>query len=194
MPKSEEQLERVREESRERILRAALLLFARQGYEATPIRAIAKEARISQGLMYNYFAGKDELLRAIFSRSMADARKAFVPAPVEAPAADRVEALIRGSLALVGRNVEFWRLTYSLRMQPSVLQGGAEEIRAWSDALRREIESVLGAASVPDAAVEAAVLFALIDGVAQHHAMAPRRYPIEEVTGAVVARYRALCS
>ena len=194
MPKSEEQLERVREESRERILRAALLLFARYGYETTSIRAIAREAKISQGLMYNYFAGKDELLRAIFSRSMAEAREAFTPAPAEAPPAERIERVIRGSLALVGRNVEFWRLSYSLRMQPSVLQGGAEEIRAWSDSLRREIDSVLAAAGVPNAATEGAVLFALIDGVAQHHAMAPRRYPIGEVTEAVVARYRALCS
>jgi AcrR family transcriptional regulator len=194
MPKSEEQLERVREESRERILRAALLLFARQGYESTSIREIAREAKISQGLMYNYFAGKDDLLRAIFSRSMAEAREAFMPAPVEAPPAERIDRVIRGSLALVGRNVEFWRLSYSLRMQPSVLQGGAEEIRAWSDSLRREIDSVLATAGVPNAATEGAVLFALIDGVAQHHAMAPRRYPIGEVTEAVVARYRALCS
>src|SRR5687767_7937223 len=134
MPKAEEQLEKVREESRERILRAALLLFARHGYEATSIRAIAREAKISQGLMYNYYAGKDELLRAIFSRGMAEARAAFQPAPADAPAAKRIERLIRGSLALVGRNVEFWRLSYSLRMQPSLLQGGAEEIRAWSDA------------------------------------------------------------
>ena len=194
MPKSEEQLERVREESRERILRAALLLFARQGYESTSIREIAREAKISQGLMYNYFAGKDDLLRAIFSRSMAEAREAFTPAPVDAPPAERIERVIRGSLALVGRNVEFWRLSYSLRMQPSVLRGGAEEIRAWSESLRREIEAVLAAAGVAEAAVEAAVLFALIDGVAQHHAMAPRRYPLEQVTGAIVARYRALCS
>ena len=194
MPKSEEQLERVREESRERILRAALLLFARQGYEATSIRAIAKEAKISQGLMYNYFTGKDELLRALFSRGMAEAREAFVTAPEGAPPADRIEALIRGSLALVGRNVEFWRLSYSLRMQPSVLQGGAEEIRSWSEALRREIDAVLAAAGVPNAGAEGAVLFALLDGVAQHFAMAPRRYPIGEVTDAVVARYRALCS
>jgi len=194
MPKSEEQLERVREESRERILRAALLLFARQGYESTSIREIAREAKISQGLMYNYFAGKDDLLRAIFSRSMAEAREAFMPAPVEAPPAERIDRVIRGSLALVGRNVEFWRLSYSLRMQPSVLQGGAEEIRAWSDSLRREIDSVLATAGVPNAATEGAVLFALIDGVAQHHAMAPRRYPIGEVTEAIVARYRALCS
>jgi AcrR family transcriptional regulator len=194
MPKSEEQLERVREDSRERILRAALLLFARQGYESTSIREIAREAKISQGLMYNYFAGKDDLLRAIFSRSMAEAREAFMPAPVEAPPAERIDRVIRGSLALVGRNVEFWRLSYSLRMQPSVLQGGAEEIRAWSDSLRREIDSVLATAGVPNAATEGAVLFALIDGVAQHHAMAPRRYPIGEVTEAVVARYRALCS
>jgi AcrR family transcriptional regulator len=194
MPKTEAQLERVREESRERILAAALALFARQGYERTSIREIAREAGISQGLMYNYYAGKDELLGAIFARRMAAAREAFSLAPAEAPPGERIERLIRKSLALVGRDVEFWRLSYSLRMQPSVLRGGAEEIRAWSESLRREIEAVLAAAGVADAGVEAAVLFALIDGVAQHHAMAPRRYPLEQVTGAIVARYRALCS
>jgi AcrR family transcriptional regulator len=194
MPKTEAQLERIKDHSRGRILGAALALFARQGYERTSIRAIAAEAKISQGLMYNYFAGKDELLRAIFSRSMAAARASFAPAAPDGLPADRIERVIRASLELVGRDVEFWRLSYSLRMQPSVLGRGAEEIRAWSDTLRREIESVLGAAGVPNAPVETAVLFALIDGVAQHHAMAPRRYPIEEVTSAVVARYRALCS
>jgi AcrR family transcriptional regulator len=151
MPKSEEQLERVREESRERILQTALALFARQGYERTPIRAIAREAGISQGLMYNYFEGKEQLLRAIFARSMAEAR-----------------------------------------MQPSALQGSADEIRAWSETLRREIEGALSAAGVAAVGAETAALFALIDGVAQHHVLAPRRYPLGEVTRVIVERYRAL--
>jgi len=194
MPKSEAQLERVREQSRERILGAALALFARQGYERTSIREIAREAKISQGLMYNYYAGKDELLAAIFARGMLAAREGFAPASADAEPAERIERLIRGSLALVARDLEFWRLSYSLRMQPAVLRGAAEEIRTWSESLRREIERVLEMARVPNAAVEAAVLFALIDGVAQHHAMAPRRYPLEQVANAVVERYRAICS
>lgn len=192
MPKSAEQLERVREESRERILKTALALFAKHGFERTSIRMIAQEAGISQGLMYNYYAGKDELLRAIYARSMGEVRAAFEQRSLEAPAPDRIEGLIRGSLAATGRHLEFWRLTYGLRMQPGVLQGGAEEIRAWSEWLRREIEVVLESSRVPNAAAETAVLFALIDGVAQHYVMAPRRYPLKEVTDAIVSRYRAI--
>ena len=41
-------------------------MFARYGYERTTVRKIAAEAKISQGLMYNYFGNKAELLRAVF--------------------------------------------------------------------------------------------------------------------------------
>ena len=189
MPRSEEQLARVRDESRDRIVRAALVLFARHGYERTSVRMIATEAGISQGLMYNYFAGKEELLREIFARSMAEVRQSFHP-PTPADSGDRLEALIRGSLSVVENRQDFWRLTYALRMQPAVLKAGAEEIRAWSEMLRREIEAAFQASGVPEATTEASVLLALLDGIAQHQVMAPRRYPIREVTEAVVSRYR----
>ena len=168
MPKSAEQLEKVREESRERIVRAALALFARHGFERTSIRMIAREAGISQGLMYNYYEGKEELLRAIYARSMAEVRASFEERSLEAAPAERIERVIRGSLLATGRNLEFWRLTYGLRMQPAVLAGAADDIRGWSEWLRREIEVVFETAGVPSPAVETAVLFALIDGVAQH--------------------------
>jgi AcrR family transcriptional regulator len=142
--------------------------------------------------MYNYFEGKEQLLRAIFARSMAEARASFRPSLPDATPADRIEALIRGSLALVERDLDFWRLSYSLRMQPSALQGSADEIRAWSETLRREIEGALSAAGVAAVGAETAALFALIDGVAQHHVLAPRRYPLGEVTRVIVERYRAL--
>ena len=189
MPRSEEQLARVRDESRDRIVRSALALFARHGYERTSVRMIAREAGISQGLMYNYFASKEELLREIFVRSMTEVRQSFGALPTSDPS-DRLEALIRGSLSVIENRVDFWRLTYALRMQPGVLKAGAEEIRAWSETLRREIEAALQAAGVPDVTIEASVLLALLDGIAQHQVMAPRRYPIREVTEAVVRRYR----
>ena len=192
MPKSAEQLEKVREESRERIVGTALTLFAKHGFERTSIRMIAREAGISQGLMYNYYAGKDELLRAIYARTLTSVRASFEQRSLEASPADRIEALIRGSLAAPGRNLEFWKLTYALRMTPGVLQGSAEEIRSWSEWLRREIEVVLEAARVPNVAAETAVLFGVLDGVAQHYVMAPRRYPLKEVGDAIVARYRSL--
>jgi AcrR family transcriptional regulator len=42
--------------SRERILEAALELFAERGYGATTMRDVAREAGASLGLAYRYFA------------------------------------------------------------------------------------------------------------------------------------------
>jgi AcrR family transcriptional regulator len=53
--------------TRQRILEAALALFARKGYEGTTMREIAAEAGCSLGLAYRYFAGKDEMVLELYS-------------------------------------------------------------------------------------------------------------------------------
>jgi AcrR family transcriptional regulator len=50
------------DERRRQILDAALKLFAHHGYGGTTTKAIAKEAGITEGLIYHYFGGKAELL------------------------------------------------------------------------------------------------------------------------------------
>ena len=49
-------------ETRARLIDAALTLFARSGVDGTSIKDIAREAGVAQGLLYHYFAGKDDLL------------------------------------------------------------------------------------------------------------------------------------
>jgi AcrR family transcriptional regulator len=53
------------EERRRQILETALNVFGTRGFQGTSIKDIAKAAGISQGLMYHYFASKEELLKAI---------------------------------------------------------------------------------------------------------------------------------
>lgn len=48
------------------ILRAALQEFARRGYDATTLRAIATEARVDPALVYHYFGDKE----GVFTESM----------------------------------------------------------------------------------------------------------------------------
>jgi len=50
-----------RQERRTRILDAGRRVFLKKGYLGTSIRAIAVEAELSPGLIYFYFAGKDEI-------------------------------------------------------------------------------------------------------------------------------------
>jgi AcrR family transcriptional regulator len=54
-----------RRDRREDILRASLHLFAEKGFHGTSMRDIAREADITEGLIYHYFAGKRDLFRAI---------------------------------------------------------------------------------------------------------------------------------
>ena len=54
----------------ELILEAATSVFAREGYEATKVQIIAKEASISLGTLYEVFPGKFEIWRAIHERHL----------------------------------------------------------------------------------------------------------------------------
>lgn len=53
-------------DKRERILRAAIKVFARKGFYATRVSEIAKAAGVADGTIYLYFANKDDVLVRIF--------------------------------------------------------------------------------------------------------------------------------
>lgn len=189
MPRTEQQNREAREASRDRIVETALALFARHGYERTSVRMIARDAGIAQGLLYNYFESKEDLLRAIFERNMADVRASFAAASEGGDPRARLERLIRGAFAIVARNRAFWTLSYALRMQPAVLEGLGADVGGWTLSIRGTLESLLRDAGFRDPATEAAILHALIDGAAQHYTLEPERYPLEPVVAAIVARY-----
>lgn len=56
---------------RDLILDTAQVLFARDGYGSTGIRAIAAEVGISEATIYHYFRSKDEILDGIINRTAA---------------------------------------------------------------------------------------------------------------------------
>ncbi len=60
-----ERKEREKQELRERILEAAVQVFAEEGFENTSIRSIAKRIEYSPATIYLYFKDKNELLFAI---------------------------------------------------------------------------------------------------------------------------------
>jgi TetR/AcrR family fatty acid metabolism transcriptional regulator len=51
---------------RDQILSAAVHVFAREGFEATRMSDVAREAGVAYGLVYHYFGSKDAVLLAVF--------------------------------------------------------------------------------------------------------------------------------
>jgi AcrR family transcriptional regulator len=60
------------EETRRRILDAALELLRERGYEKATMRAIAGRAGVSVGNAYYYFASKEALVQAFYARTHAE--------------------------------------------------------------------------------------------------------------------------
>jgi TetR/AcrR family transcriptional regulator, fatty acid metabolism regulator protein len=54
------------------LLDAAVRVFARKGFHASRVGDIAEEAGVAHGLLYHYFASKDEVLDTIFRETWSD--------------------------------------------------------------------------------------------------------------------------
>lgn len=55
-------------QTRERILRSALALFSRSGYDGVSVDEVVKRARINKRMVYHYFGDKDGLYAAALAR------------------------------------------------------------------------------------------------------------------------------
>ena len=60
-------------DKREAILRAAIGVFAHNGYFNSKVADIAREAGVADGTVYLYFKSKEEILHSIFDRSVEEA-------------------------------------------------------------------------------------------------------------------------
>jgi TetR/AcrR family fatty acid metabolism transcriptional regulator len=60
-------------DKREAILRAAIGVFARNGYFNSKVADIARAAGVADGTVYLYFKSKEEILRSVFERHAGEA-------------------------------------------------------------------------------------------------------------------------
>jgi AcrR family transcriptional regulator len=65
------------EEKRRLILDAAVRVFARKGYHSCRVGDITEEAGVAHGLLYHYFASKEEVLETVFRDTWTEVLEAF---------------------------------------------------------------------------------------------------------------------
>jgi len=88
--------QRPKEHVREAIVEAGASLFARVGYEATTMGAVAERAGSSIGNVYRYFAGKSELFEAVLPAAFAEELRRLTRQRIEAFGAARDRREIEG--------------------------------------------------------------------------------------------------
>ena len=94
----------VQQDKRTRILDAAIRVFAEHGYHGARVGDIAEDAGVAHGLLYHYFASKDEVLRTIFVENWGELIGRFRAVAASDEAADEKLAGIAKILLRTWRN------------------------------------------------------------------------------------------
>ena len=101
-PRTIQQNKQIKDETREKIISAALHIFAHRGYAATRISDITKAAGISHGLLYYYFKSKEEIFIEIVDIAMTAASGALRSADnLDFPAMQKIEWITREILKYI---------------------------------------------------------------------------------------------
>ncbi|GAA4418134.1 TetR/AcrR family transcriptional regulator [Actinokineospora soli] len=80
---------------RERVVRAAISLFAAKGFATTSIREIADAAGVTKGGVYHYFESKDDLLFEVHTRMLRmQTSRMLTIAEDDSPLPERLHAII----------------------------------------------------------------------------------------------------
>jgi len=99
------ELKRVR--TRTTIVRVALGLFSKQGYEATTLAEIAEAAEIGPSTLYAYFPSKDDILFSVHDRVRESARARLLERSDDEPLEEALRVWITEDLPpLVGPDSE----------------------------------------------------------------------------------------
>src|SRR4030043_1615424 len=119
-PRTPQQFKEMRAEKMNLIMDVALEIFANEGYYRTTISHIAWRARMSKGLMYNYFESKEALLKAIIHKSVNEVNKYLDIDRDGFLSEEDFKFFIRKINVLLKEKRYFWRLLMQLLMQNDV--------------------------------------------------------------------------
>jgi AcrR family transcriptional regulator len=113
--------ERNKEETKERILKAALELFRERGLDGTTTKRISNRAGIAQGTLFNYFKTKEDLALYFFQKETenlikwfrADARLQKAPLP------EKLFAILHRQLEYLEPYEDFIGAVFCRSLQPA---------------------------------------------------------------------------
>ncbi|GAA0317639.1 TetR/AcrR family transcriptional regulator [Streptomyces polychromogenes] len=180
---------------RDQVLEAAVRLLSREGYAGCSVAAIAAEAGISTGSVYQSFSGKSELAAALF-RTLVAREVEAVTAAADRPgtAAQRVAAAVE---TFASRALQAPRRAFALLAEPADQAVDTERLvfrRAFRDVFARQVAAGVAQRELPPqvpeltaAALVGAIAEALVGPLADGDAA-----PGEVVPGLITFTLRAL--
>ena len=188
-PRTDKQFETIRRERIKLISETALRLFSEHGYESTSISMIAKEAGISKGLMYNYFESKVALLRLVMEEGMKGFMDILNTGNEAVINREEIIEFIDTNIRALKDNPEYFRLYFSLTMQPKVFALMRDDFFPLFEKLFTIFTTYFSQKGEKNPYVKTRYLLAVFDGIGAHYLLDTDNFPLDEVRDILVAQF-----
>ena len=188
-PRTKQQFKEIRKTTREKILSVALELFAKKGYHAASISQIAKKAKISKGLMYNYFASKEKLLDEIIQEGFNSLAELEYEAKRGVDPKEQLEEFIDAVLDNLYSNFTYWQLYLALLVHPEVQKKFERKMQQFRDEFVKALASLFRKLKVKNPELEAFLLGTFFDGLVLNFMVAEDLFPLKKIKEAILNKY-----
>ena len=188
-PRSPQQFEEIREKSREKILVAALELFANKGYDATSIESIAKKAGISKGLIYNYFESKEKILRAIFDDAMKVGDEILARYKGLTDPYDIMRRMTQDTFEFLRNKKQYCQLLTAISLQPGVMDDMKDFIDNAFKKNMKIMTALYKQIGDKDPRISSLLISAVFDGVSLGYCMLGDNYPLDAMEKRIIEDY-----
>ncbi len=189
MPRTKQQYEEIRERKKALILDTALKLFATEGVHSTSISKIATRAKISKGLMYNYFSSKDELISQLIIRGMEKLLQSFDPDHDGKLTDEEFNYFVHENFNILKNNLDYWKLYFSIILQPHVYNLVKNDFNDLIHKLMSVLVNYYERKGAEKPEMEAMLFFAMVDGISFQYMMDPDNFPLEEVKDMIIRKF-----
>ena len=188
-PRSPEQFAQIREERRHQILDAALHVFAEDSYHGSSMAAVAKRAKISKGLIYNYFNSKEEILLTLISDLFEEAMDVMDINPDVPLTKEKFIDVINRSIDVSIENPQRSKLYMSLSFQPDVTPVLMEKLLPRIQPFMMQLHAYFSERGHEDPMAMMRYYSAVLDGVQLHILLDPKDFPIEKVKQMMIDQF-----
>lgn len=189
-PRTKEQIATIRSESTNKILIAAMELFATNGYPGTSVNAIAKKANVSKGLIYNYFESKEDIVKGLITMMLKMADDILDKAASEKADNPKQELkiLIDVFIDSIEQQMEMMRWILPLAFQMSKFSFVNDMVTGKIESLIGVMRSIFERLGYNDPEREAWLLGAIMDGLSMDIAVMPD-YEIDKMHKFLYVKY-----
>lgn len=188
-PRTKIQFEEIRKTSKDKILSVALELFAKKGYHATSVSQIARQANISKGLMYNYFASKEILLNEVIRQGFNLLAELEYKTKREVNPEKQLEEFVDSVLQNLYSNFSYWQLYLALLVHPEIQKKIEKEMQQFRDEFIETIASLFRKLKIKNPELEAFLLGTFFDGLVLNFMVAEDLFPVKKIKEALLSKY-----